>query len=160
MGKKYNRLVLSHIKDFFTLPKILLTISATCAFFLVIKWNRFNQEIISFAYILLIGFAFYAIIKNRILQKEQIKKNQKRWLFDEIMNQYGSFTGTIIFPLNFSLQILTRGDWLLSNNYSIAFTSFFLVIMTLFLYIMFALIPSKLEEYLKQTYPEYSLQNL
>ncbi|MDD5148951.1 MAG: hypothetical protein PHC28_00525 [Flavobacterium sp.] len=157
LGKKYNRLVFSHIATFFTLPKILLTITATWALFLVFKWSRFNGEFILFFYVLLLGFAFYAIIKNRMQRKQQIKENQKCWLFDEIMNQYGSFTGTIIFPLNFFLQIFNHGNRFLSNDYAIGFTSFFLVLMTLLLYVMFVLIPSKSKEYLMQTYPEYSV---
>lgn len=160
LGTKYNRLVLSHIAAFFTLPKILLTISATWSLFLFLKWSRFNSEFILFAYVLLIGFAFYAIIKNRILQKKQIKENQKRWLFEEIMNQYGSFVGAIIFPLNFFLRIFNHGNWFLGNDYALGFTSFFLVLMTFFLYVMFVLIPSKSKEYLIQTYPEYSIQHL
>ena len=90
-------------------------------------------------------------------RKQQIKENQKRWLFDEIMNQYGNFAVGIIFPLNFFLQIFNHGDRFLSNDYAIGFTSFFLVLMTLLLYVMFVLIPSKSKEYLIQTYPEYEL---
>lgn len=157
LGKKYSRLVLSHIAAFFTLPKILLTITATWALFLLFKWSRFNGEFILFFYVLLIGFAFYAIIKNQMLRKQQIKENQKRWLFEEIMNQYGNFVGAIIFPLNFFLQIFNHGNRFLSNDYAIAFTSFFLVLMTFLLYVMFVLIPSKSKEYLIQTYPEYRL---
>lgn len=160
LGKKYNRLVLSHIKDFFTLPKIILTITATWALFFLFKWSRFNGDFILFFYVLLIGFVFYAIIKNRMLRKQQIKENKKRWLFEEIMNQYGNFAGAIVFPLNFSVNVFNHGDRFLSNDYAIGFTSFFLVLMTFFLYVMFVLIPSKSKEYLIQTYPEYSTQNL
>ena len=160
LGKKYNKLVLSHIKEFFTLPKILLTITATWVLFLVFKWGRFNGEFILFFYVLLIGFVFYAIIKNRMQRKQQVKENQKRWLFNEIMNQYGKFVVAIVFPLNFFLNVFNHGDRLLINDYTIGFTSFFLVLMTFFLYVMFVLIPSKSKEYLIQTYPEYSFSNL
>ena len=160
LGKKYNKLVLSHIKEFFTIPKILLTITATWVLFLVFKWGQFNGEFILFFYVLLIGFVFYAIIKNRMQRKQQVKENQKRWLFNEIMNQYGNFVGAIVFPLNFFLNVFNHGDRLLRNDYTIGFTSFFLVLMTFFLYVMFVLIPSKSKEYLIQTYPEYSFSNL
>lgn len=157
LNKKYSRLVLSNIATFFTLPKILLTILATGTLFLFFKWSRFNIEFILISYVLLIGFAFYAVIKNRILRKKQIKENQKRWLFEEIINQYGSFVGAIIFPLNFFLQIFNHGSRFLSNDYAIGFTSFFLVLMTFLVYVMFVLIPSKSKLYLMQTYPEYIL---
>ena len=160
LGKKYNRLVLSHVAAFFTVPKILLTITATWALFLLFKWSRFNGELILFFYVMLIGFAFYAIIKSQMQRKKQIKENQKRWLFDEIMNQYGSFAGAIFFPLNIFVNVFNHGDRFLSNDYAIGFTSFFLVVMTFLLYVMFVLIPSKSKEYLIQTYPEYSFQNL
>jgi hypothetical protein len=157
LGKKYNRLVWFHIASFFTMPKIILTLSATWALFLLLKSTRFNEEFILIFYVLLVGFAFYAIIKNRIQRKQQMKKNQKRWLFDDIMNQYGSFVGAIVFPLNFFLQIFNHGLRFLSNDYVIGFTSCCLVLMTLVLYIMFVLIPSKSKDYLIQTYPEYEL---
>ena len=124
------------------------------------KWGQFNGEFILFFYVLLIGFVFYAIIKNRMQRKQQVKENQKRWLFNEIMNQYGNFVGAIVFPLNFFLNVFNHGDRLLRNDYTIGFTSFFLVLMTFFLYVMFVLIPSKSKEYLIQTYPEYSFSNL
>jgi hypothetical protein len=46
------------------------------------------------------------------------------------------------------------------NDLALFCMSLFIVSMSLAIYIVLKLIPSKTETYLKQTYPEYKLENL
>ena len=160
LQKKYNQIVWSIVKTFFTLPKIMGTIGVTGVLFLLLKSSHYNGDWVLLFYGLLVVFAFYGMISNRLKHKKQIQNQEKRWLFEDIMNQYGGFAGAIIFPLNLFMQLFNRVEHYISNTYFLVFASFFLVLMTILMYVIFFEIPSQSKKYLLQTYPEYSLANL
>ena len=160
LGKKYNGLVWQHFKDFFGIPKIALTIALTLLLFTFIKLSLYKVWILVGFYILLVGFTFYEMYKNRKTRKEKKKLNEKKWLFEEIINQYGTFSATIILPLNLLFQLINHGDSFLTNDYWILGISFLFILFSLVLFIVFKIIPSKICTYLEATYPEYKLQNL
>ena len=136
------------------------TIGATGLLFLLLKSSQYNGDWVLLFYGLLVVFAFYGMISNQLKHKKQIQNQEKRWLFEDIMNQYGGFAGAIIFPLNLFLQLFNRVEHYISNTYFLVFASFFLVLMTILMYVIFFEIPSQSKKYLLQTYPEYSLANL
>ena len=160
LQKKYNQIVWSIVKTFFTLPKIMGTIGVTGVLFLLLKSSHYNGDWVLLFYGLLVVFAFYGMISNQLKHKKQIQNQEKRWLFEDIMNQYGGFAGAIIFPLNLFMQLFNRVEHYISNTYFLVFASFFLVLMTILMYVIFFEIPSQSKKYLLQTYPEYSLANL
>ena len=158
LGKKYNGLVWQHFKDFFGIPKIILTIAMTLLLFSIIKLSIYKEWIIVGFYILLVGFTFYQMFKNQKTRKENKKLNEKRWLFEEIINQYGTFSATIILPLNLLLQLIN--DNFLTNDYWMLGISFLFILFSLVLFIVFKIIPAKASFYLEQTYPGYKLEKL
>ena len=117
LGKKYNGLVWQHFKDFFGIPKIILTLAMTLLLFSIIKLSIYKEWIIVGFYILLVSFSFYQMFKNQKTRKEKKKLNEKRWMFEEIINQYGTFSATIILPLNLLLQLINHVDNFLTNDY-------------------------------------------
>ena len=100
------------------------------------------------------------MFKNQKTRKEKKKLNEKRWLFEEIINQYGTFSATIILPLNLLLRLINHGDNLLTNDFWILGISFLFVLFSLVLIIVFKIIPSKVGMYLEATYPEYKFEKL
>ena len=160
LSKKYNHIVWQHFKDFFSIPKIILTVGMTIILFIVLKSSFYNDWILGGLYGLLIVFTFYELFTNSILIKRKKKTQEKRWLFEEIINQYGSFSGTIIFPFNLFVRIFNHSEKYLENDYWIMGLSFFLISFGVFLFIIFKIIPSKAESYLLATYPEYKLEKL
>jgi hypothetical protein len=160
LSKKYNGLVWQHLKDFFGVPKILLTIAMTLVLFSILKISHNSQSIFMGLYIILIVFSFYGLIKNKIAKKRKEKTNQKRWLFEEIINQYGNFAGIIILPFHMFAQIFNHTNDFLGNDYWILGLSFFFILLSLVLFIVFKVIPAKAEVYLGATYPEYKLEKL
>jgi hypothetical protein len=137
LQKKYNQIVWAIVKTFFTLPKIMGTIGATGLLFLLLKASQYNGDWVLLFYGLLVVFAFYGMISNRLKRKKQIQNHQKRWLFEDIMNQYGGVAGAIIFPLNLFIQLFNRAEHYLDNTYLLGFASFFLVLMTILMYVSF-----------------------
>ncbi len=160
LSKKYNRLVWEHFKDFFGVPKIVLIIAMTLALFSILKISHYSQWIFTGLYLILILLTFYGLIKNKIVKKRKEKTNQKKWLFEEIINQYGGFLVAIIIPINIFKRIFFHSDKYIGNDYYILGLSFFFVLLAIVIFIIFKIIPSKAEDYLLATYPEYKLEKL
>ncbi len=99
---------------------------------------------------------FYKFFFNKIQQK----KEKQKWLFKEIILNYGAVIGGLVLLfqiMNFSMNNLQR---FLGNELFLFFVSFLLVLLSVFGFIILFLIPSKTEEYLSKTYPEYNLEKL
>ena len=158
LGKKYNGLVWYHFKDFFGVPKIVLTIAMTLVLFSILKISQYSEWIVMGLYLILILFTFYEIFKNIKFKKEKKQAKQKRWLFEEIINQYGGFAGAIIFPLNLFSRMFYHSEQYIDNDYWTLGLSLFLVLFAIVIFIIFKIIPSKAEDYLLATYPEYKLE--
>ena len=160
LGKKYNGIVWQHFKDFFGIPKIVLTVAMNLLLFSIIKVSAYKEWIIIGFYLILIGFTFYEMFRNRKIRRQKEILSEKKWLFEEIINQYGTFTGAMIFPLNLVVQLINHVDNFLSTDYWLLGFSFISVLFCLVLFIVFKVIPSKIDTYLEVTYPEYKLEKL
>lgn len=158
LGKKYNRIILKHFKTFFGVPKIIVTIVMTLSLFSILKATKYNGYIFLGLYFVLIVFSFYEIFKNRRVRKEKV--NQKKWLLEDIINQYGSISGVILLPVHIFTTLFNRADYFISNDFWLLVICFFFVLIVIFNYIIFRVIPSKATEYLMETYPEYKLEKL
>jgi len=159
LRKKYNGVVWEHIKGFFGIPKIVLTIAMTLVLFSILKLENYREWIFIGFFITLFGFLVYEMIKNNRIRKKKNQIGGKRWLFEEIINQYGGFTGIIALPFNMFIQFFNHNENF-SNNFWTLGLSFFLVLFSLVFFVVFKIIPSKATEYLAATYPEYKLENL
>ncbi|TDE06774.1 hypothetical protein [Flavobacterium hiemivividum] len=160
LDKKYNGLVWHHFKDFFGIPKIVLTLAMTFVLFTVIKLSDFKEWIFMGLFVALVVFSFYAMISNKKQRKKISKANQKKWLFEEIINHYGNLSVIATVPFNIMLQLLNNVPDLFTNNYWTVGMSFFLVLLSIAVFIIFKIIPRRTSEYLETTYPEYKLVNL
>jgi hypothetical protein len=158
LGKKYNRIILKHFKTFFGVPKIIVTIVMTFSLFTILKAIQNNGYIFLGLYLILIVFSFYEIFKSRRGRKKKV--NQKVWLLEDIISQYGSLTGVIILPLHLFIRLFNQADYFISNDLWLFVMCFFFVLILIFNYIIFSVIPSKATQYLMETYPEYKLENL
>jgi hypothetical protein len=156
LGKKYNRLVWKHFKEFFTLPKALLICVLIFFAFHFIKMFFFNGI---FSLIILISVAF--LIPFYIIQSRKIKKRKeegkKIWLLEQLIFQLGNFSWLISLPFNF-VTIFFKSEQM-PNDYALLGISFLIVSFYIVSYIITQIIPSKAEKYLKQTYPEYEFEN-
>lgn len=153
LGKKYNKLVWSHFKDFFRLPQVLGTFSAVGILFFILKFSLYSEVIFLGLCVLLLVLFFYEVAANHRKMKQKNKETGKKWLFKEIIGNYGHGSGFFFLPFQLVFQLRK----FLADDYLLIFASFFVVIVGLFQYIILVIIPSKAEEYLKETYPEYEL---
>jgi hypothetical protein len=156
LGKKYNKLVWQHFKSFFTIPKIIGTAAAFGILVqLILKFERANLIVISI--FVLATFLFWiGIVKMSRKNKKEAKLSGKKWLYKDIIFGLGSFTGFIPLPLQFGLRIEETAQYGIISAIIVSVT---VVCLFLLGYIILKIIPSKAEEYLKETYPEYALEN-
>ena len=157
LGKKYNKIIWKHFKEFFTIPKIFLTIALVLSLFLFFKLVYF-YELVTFTMIAIFLLIVPALILERKKLKKRTKKTGKKWLFEEIISGYGSFSAILMFPIHF-FNIFSNNSENIPTNFVLFGVSLFIVSLFLSSYIVIFLIPSKAEEYLKDTYPEYELVN-
>jgi hypothetical protein len=157
LNKKYNKIVWNHFKEFFTIPKIFASLTFIGLLFYVLNLNFYQREIllisISFCVISFVFILFYRKIK----EKRENKITDKRWLFKEIIFSYGSIAG--MFYLPFQIVINHENSNAIHSVFWQLVFSFLIISMFLIEYIILFEIPSKAEEYLKATYPEYELAN-
>lgn len=153
LGKKYNKIVWKHFKAFFTIPKIIITLSSIGSLFLILK-NFKYAELIATSLILGVVITFWVglLIQKRKL-KTQTKESGKKWLLKDIIFGYGTFAGLSSLPLQLIINIDFENVGILKALIISSIT----VSLYLIEYIMLFEIPSKAEEYLEETYPEYKL---
>jgi len=157
LGKKYNLLIWKHFKEFFSIPKILITISLVFSMFYFFKYIFF-YELLKTGMIVWFLLLILALVYENKKRKKRKKQTGKTWMFEEIIHQYGSFSGLVAVPIN-AINIFSNSGASTPNDYVLFGFSFFLVALFLATYIVVKIIPSKAEEYLKQVYPEYAFSN-
>ncbi|HBI00419.1 MAG TPA: hypothetical protein PLL09_08335 [Flavobacterium sp.] len=157
LSKKYHLLIWKHFKEFFTIPKIIITISFVVGLFYFFKYIFF-YELMGIGMILWFVLLIAALVYEKRKMKKRKNQTGKKWMFEEIIYGYGSFSGVFALPLHLINVFSNHGNGL-PNDYVLFGISFFLVSVFLATFIVTKIIPSKAEEYLKQTYPEYAFSN-
>ncbi|MDD3004358.1 hypothetical protein [Flavobacterium sp.] len=151
LGKKYNKLVWKHFKEFFRLPQIIGTISAMVILYWILKLSLYSEVIFLGLCVLLLVLFFYEVVSNIRKMKQKTKETGKKWLFKEIIGNYGQGSGFFYLPF----QTIFHFRNFLEHDYLLVIASFSVIVMALLQYVIWVIIPNKAEEYLKEAYPEY-----
>lgn len=156
LNKKYNKIIWKHFKNFFSIPKIIITLSSIGSLFLILKNFKYAELIAtSLIFGVIITFWIGLLIQKR-KSKKQTKESAKKWLFKEIIFGYSTFAGLSYLPLQLIINIDFENVGILKALVISSITVFLYLIE----YIILFEIPSKAEEYLKETYPEYVLEKV
>jgi hypothetical protein len=155
LNKKYNGIIWKHFKAFFTIPKIILTATLVAVTFALLNVSLYKSEVVLGAFGIIILSFYGAIIYFTNKNKKPNSATHKKWLLKEIILGRSSICGLIYLPIH----IILRSDKLMEHTLGVFGISFLLVSMLLIEYIMVIEIPKKAEAYLKETYPEYALEN-
>ena len=154
MNKIYNKLVWGHFKTFFKLPQIIGTLLSIFLVFQLLSSFAISHDIAAgLAMLLLISF-WIGLIQMNKKRKKAAKENGKKWLLNEIIYGYSSLAGMSYLPIQIFLHFENN-----SSQIMLFFMSLFIVSTVIIEYIIFFIIPSKAQDYLEKTYPEYQLTN-
>jgi len=158
LNKKYNKLVWQLLKTFFSIPKIIGTISAIGIVYYLLKSSQEDFEIIQALFIVLIVLFMIGLGVISRKNKKINQQTEKKWLLKEIIFGYSTVAGSIVAgSINIPIQLVLNLNGKNYNDWTLSLFSFLLVLLSLTIYIILVLIPSQAEDYLKATYPEYEL---
>jgi len=155
LGKRYWKTIFRFAKDWFQLPKIIVTIGIYVSLF---QLFRSNVSELVFVGITLCYFLFgiVKIIQLKSTFNKRKKRLGKTWMLESII--FGQGAGiAAIFPL-YTFQIFIQTSNL--TNVTVIWALFLALFYTsifIFGYISLFVIPKKAEELLAETYPEYTM---
>lgn len=155
LTKKYNGLVAKHFKAIFKTPKILLSLTAVLLLKILLSNVSFAEELTLALFLGLLLTFFTGLVLSRRKIKAHFKSSGKKWLFEQIIYNYGSFAGLSYLPMQLLLRLFNHPE----NVYVLWGVSVSIVAMALLEYILLFEIPKKSQAYLLETYPEYKFAN-
>jgi len=153
LGKRYMKLMARYFKDFFKLPRILLTIAI---FVVTYKAFLFQPMLYVPVILMLQGFSFYRIMKQKKKYKLKTEATGKRWLLEELIykgNTILGFSGITMQCIQFTFHDHLRPVY-------IAIMTFVFVLSLMHSYIVLYVIPEKATEHLLAAYPGYKWEKL
>ena len=159
LSRKYHKIVLRHLRAFFAWPKIVVAVGVFGTFYFALKSITDQIEAFMIGFTLLTILLFFKIIKDSIKIRRR-PKAEKRWLFEEIIRSYGNVSAFMIVPMQVIGHFLDVEAQLFRNPLALAAASLALTVYALFCYVIFKIIPSKADQYLRENYPEYGFETL
>lgn len=152
LNKKYSWLIWSYYREFFGLPKIILTVAL---FYGIHTINQLivNQYVFPTLVFLFLFISIVFTLKKRNYFKKKARETGVKWLFEDIMlNRI--YLLIFIFPsIVINLCILFQNNFEPSDwSLVIGETAFVLVGLLVFIQLM--IVPKRVAEDLAKTYPE------
>ena len=157
MTKKYFKVIFKFAKEWFRLPKIILTFFLLFAFYKIQELQN-GYYIYATIYGVVIVLELIVLINNKRKAKQQFKITQKKWMFKDVIHMNGIGNSAIVFfyMFDFFLPNNTK-DFLAMGDFRRVFSAILLTILVIFGYLTLVIIPKKAEQLLEETYPEYKL---
>jgi len=156
MSKRYRKIIWRFFSEWFTLPKLLTTITIFLSLFLFLK-VQYSEYILLGG--LLLGAIYDIILQYKNRKKQQNKEQNKEKIFlleSMIVDTRQGFMGITFINIVNSIN-LTKVHFSNLENHWLLLISFSITVLVILFYVTAYLIPKKAEELLIETYPEYKL---
>ena len=157
MSKKYQKLLWSFAKDWFKLPKMIVTALIFIIIYTGISstYGKYFMYAIFLLMIIFSGYKGYFIHKQF---KNRIQQTSKKWMLEEMIFKTG-FGGITMLLVNlFNMFNLTSYNSIVIKPLWFTLgSSLFFTLLIIFLYVAIEVLPKKAEEILEKQYPEYKL---
>ena len=154
MNKKYFRIILGFVKQWFSIPKIIVTLTMFYCFYLLLQFS-FAQYLFPGFFFTILIIEFIILIKRRKKLNTKFKTTGKKWLFEDIIETQGN--GNVIFGLFYIFQFLTPNSYDNLSTSSSLIISAATTLAVIIGYVSLIVIPKKAEQLLEEHYPEYKL---
>ena len=152
LNKKYYKIILSFVKDWFRLPKLIATITLFFFFYTLLTSNLSSIYFMGIwvLYIAYLSIKLYQLKKEVIKRK---KKSGKLWLLEDFIFKQGAANAALIpiytFQLFINIEGIANFEWYTATP--IALVSSIMII------VGYIVLPQKAEKLLEKHYPEYKL---
>ena len=154
MEKKYRAIIWRFYKQYFTLPKIALTLLLTMVYFSLL--TVMTQEMVYYFFVGNVLAVMIPLFVRSIRYRKKLKAMPRKWVLEEmIFNQMGLFSVGILPVHILNLSLLSHR--FVDNTWFLLALSFFLICYILLFYIITFVIPPKAEQLLSEAYPEYKM---
>jgi len=158
MNKRYWKIILRFAKEWFTVPKIVITISVFFIFFMLLQ-IQYSEYIFLVTLLILITLEMRIVYFVRKQHKKKEAKKEKIFLLESMIGDTkNGFTGFTFINL-FNIVNLTSFDFSSLTIYWVLIISVVLTLLCILFYVSNYIIPQKAEELLHETYPEYKFVN-
>jgi len=155
MTKKYFKLVVKFTKEWFQLPKIVLTILLFFGFY-TLQNSAEAYTIYNIIFFSIFIVSVFIMVYQSIQFKKKQKITQKKWLFEKVMQTqgFGSFSLFLYYMYLFFLPDSTK-EFLAMGDFRRVLSALLITFLVIFTYITLIVIPKKATQLLQETYPEY-----
>lgn len=153
MNKRYGKILWRFVKEWFTLPKIITT-SLIFIFFFTVLQSAYAEEIILVSILVLVIVDFYYLFKSRGKKK---KKKDKTFLLESMIGETKNGFSVLVLINVFHMINLSDANFNTMSIYLLSLVAVFATLMCIVFYITAFVMPSKAEELLAETYPEYTM---
>lgn len=153
MNKRYWKIILRFAKEWFTLPKVITTSLIFILFFTVLR-STFAEEIMFLSIFVLVIVDFYYLFKSRGKRK---KEKDKTFLLESMIGETRNGFSALVLINVFNIINLSDANFNTMSIYLLSLVAVFATLMCIIFYITAFVMPSKAEELLAETYPEYTM---
>jgi len=157
LGKVYWKIIFGFAKEWFQLPKIILT-ALICMLSYTIFSVPFGRSILLGFILVYFVYLVHKAVQFRRAQKQRQQQTSKRWMLEDML--YHSMGGMGFFlPLNtINLLNLTNVEGAFDASILVKILySLFLTAAIILIYVCTEVIPPKAEKLLQEHYPEYKM---
>jgi uncharacterized membrane protein YesL len=154
MGKRYHKYLWEELKEWFTVPKLVITLSIWLGFYAVLSSTFATNAIIGSFSIIALWCLYKSVQLNRQFKRRK-KLSKKKWMLEEMIFKQAGVSALLLLSQLPSAHRLT--DSLLLSPTMMGVLSLCATLITLWMYISFELLPNKAEDLLNETYSEFSL---
>ncbi len=158
LDKKYRKLIWEYYKEFFRLPKIILTLFLIYSFYHFVQLFEETKATLFILSIISIFFLVISAFKTNDNLEISRKKTGKKWLLEKVAFESKNYI-IIFLPINLlnifsGFELVYKGHW---ANWHIFLFSVVFVLFGIYVFIQQTFMPNKVSEELAKTYPEYGL---
>lgn len=155
LSKKYSRIIWKHYKEFFRLPKIILTVSSM--YFLYFLSEKLQDtQYLYLSILAIIGIAF-TIESRKIHKAQKLKEKEtgKKWFFEQMVDAFDVYPITLL-PMQLINLSVTIGEEGWHRGIAI-FGAILLVLFALLQYVHWKIVYPKIVQEMGSVYPEYEM---
>jgi len=156
MTKKYYKIIFKFAKEWFRLPKIVLTLAMIFGFYKLQNVESSYTIYLIIFFIVMSAQLIGVFINSRKLNKKYLESG-KKWMFEDIISINGLGNTALLIFYVFDFPFRTSGDFLLMGEFRKFLSAFLITFVLLLGYITLVVVPKKAQQLLQEMYPEYKL---
>lgn len=156
MNKRYVNILWRFFKEWFTLPKIVITTTVFLSLFYLLK-IPFSEYIILSLLLILVSYDLIKQTKAKQKYKNKEEQNERFFLLESMIGDTRQGFSGFAFINIFNSLNLVKVPFNSLESYWLLLIAFSITCVILLFYVTGFMMPEKAEELLEETYPEYKL---